>query len=46
MAKKLLDFDASYNRTFAEQQQNRNGEQPEDSDFVKMFRNASEFTSG
>ena len=46
VAKKLLDFDASYNKLFSEPQQNNDGGQSGDSDFVKSFRNASEFTSG
>ena len=46
VAKKLLDFDASFSRLFSEKQQTNNGDQTEDSEFVKTFRDASEFTSG
>lgn len=46
VAEELLDFDASYSKLFSEQSQDNNRGQPEDGDFVKVFRNASAFTSG
>ena len=46
VAKRLLDFDASYNKLFSERRQNNNGGQPEDDDFVKAFWKACDFTSG
>ena len=46
VAKRLLDFDARYSRLFSEQQQKQSKGDPADSEFVKVFRDASEFTSG
>ena len=46
VAKRLLEFDARYSQLFSEQQQKQSNGGPADNEFVKVFRDASEFTSG
>ena len=46
VAKRLLDFDARYSKLFSEQHQKQSNGDPADSEFVKVFCDASEFTSG
>jgi len=45
VAKRLLDFDAAYSKLFSQQLQKQSQSNPE-SEFIKVFRSASEFTSG